>query len=360
MKRLLVGISALLCCSLASAQSVKVSELVYQTDSYNKYRLPWVTQSDNPQSAQRINDAIFSRSVAYLPGNDPQLTLNNAVKQGIDGVASLDYGLVESNDNFITLAIFTEFCGAYCESDTSQFSFDLKHGTGILLTDIIRPEALSSINDMIKANIRGEIDALIKRQNKSPTPVEKQDEDYVDYQAFYGDCWVMRDEGETLFTNSFSLEKGKLVFFNDRCSNHASRALDELGEFTTKIAVSKIADLLTPYGRSLLSGKKDGVISPPAQLFNRMLYGTIGNKTSIAINANCLSKSVNGAYFYTKYGQPIELNGSCQSANTPSVVMTTSSGDTAAERIELTLKEGQYQGSWISQGKTLPITILLP
>lgn len=362
MKGWLVGITSLLLSSLAIAGPATVSEVVYkqQGESYNRYRLPWVTQNDNPASAKRINDFIFSRFAQQLPGADPQATLNRIGQQGIEQTASLDFELVNNKNNILTINIIAEGCGAYCETYSNYTSFDLTTGANIDLDDIISPPAVTQLNQQVKSDIRHQITAFIEAQNNLPLEQKVKDEgEVVDYQQFYADCWAMTMD-DVSFVNKFFLDNGQLVFNNERCSNHASRALDDLGEFTSKIPVSELTGQFTPFGQNLIIDRAKTSVSPPAKLSGRTLYGTLGSKTPIVLSVSCSHNYIHGAYFYAQYGAPIELNGKCQSDSNQSYTMTTASGDIAAEQIELRLKDGIYQGTWSSNGKTLPLVIDLP
>lgn len=372
MKNVLVGIGLLCFSSLAFSQAetelppptMVIKDIVYNNDKlHNTYRFPELVSKEYPLSARRINDALFSHYLQRLSGKDPYLTLKSAVtpKEGAPvAIPFLDYAVVENNHKYITLTIQSEYCGAYCEYGNASHSFDVTHGTRIQLEDIFLPKALAQLEKEVKTDIRSTINALIKEQKKNPVPIEQQNEDYVDYQEFYGSCWVMSDSSTLDFTKAFSLKNGKLVFQNGRCSNHAGRALDELGEFITEIALEKYIDLLTPYGKSLLIEKETATIAPPPRFFGRMLYGTINNKLPIAIHVNCYGTSAYGAYYYTKFGQPLELYGTCEKSNIRSVQLTFNSDNAPKEEIKLTLKNGQYQGNWWSEGKNLPIVIELP
>lgn len=361
MKGLLVSVTSLLFSSLVMAAPATVSEVVYkqQGGSYHQYRLPWVTQKDNPSSAKRINDFMFSRFVQALPGSDPQATLNHIGKSGIEQTANLDFELINSSANILTINTMVEGCGAYCETYNIYISFDLANGTNIDLDDILSPRAISLLNQKVREDIRHQITAFIAKQQTLPMAQRtKNDDEYVDYQQFYAGCWAMTMD-DINYVSQFSLEKGKLVFSNGRCSNHASRALDELGEFTTKIAITEVADQLTPYGKNLFSDHAEPGISPKAKLSGRTLYGILGDNMPIVISVTCSHHYIEGAYFYAKYGSAIPLSGKCQDDNR-SYTMTSTSDDATLERIELTLKNDKYQGTWESNGKRLPIVIDLP
>lgn len=75
----------------------------------------------------------------------------------------------------------------------------------------------------------------------------------------------------------------------------------------------------------------------------------------IVMNITCNEASASGAYFYEKYGSPIELTGKCGTEDHPHYALRTSVSAETEEKITLDLNNGVYQGVWESNGKTLPI-----
>lgn len=255
MKGFLAGITALLLSSSVLAAQVKISEISYNypKSKESQYRLPWLIIKSNPDAARRINDTIFTRFVPHLPGKDPQATLNRMAKGKMGQIASLDFSVVNKSERILTLDIFSEACGRYCESRDAVMSFDLVTGTRISLGDIIMPDALETLNELVRSDIRRQITTFID-QHKSHAGDEPNDDSdgYIDYADFYASCLDRTTRGKE-YAQGLTLSKGKLVFHNGRCSNHAERALDELGDFTSKIPAADIASHLTPYGKSLFA-----------------------------------------------------------------------------------------------------------
>lgn len=361
MKGFLAGAAALLLSSSVLASQVKISEISYNyPDSKEKqYLLPWVTIKDNPQAARRINDYIFSRFASHLPGKDPQATLNRLAKAGMEPIASLSWSRVEATPRILTLDIFAEGCGAYCESWDTFLSFDLRSGTLINLDDVVTPDTRTRLNDLVRADVRQQITTFVAQQKALSTEEQRlEDDEYVDYQEFYASC-LARTETGTHYANDFSLAKNNFVFHNERCSNHASRALDELDTFTSKVPVADMRSNLTPYGLSLLTTDSTSTVAPPPSLNGRLLYGTLGEKTPVVLNITCRETSLDGAYFYRRFGAAIELHGTCPTSSDQPYVMKTYSEDGVTETITLTQAEGKYIGEWHSGDKVLPIEFAL-
>ncbi|MDO3405523.1 hypothetical protein QWI28_12455 [Citrobacter freundii] len=90
----------------------------------------------------------------------------------------------------------------------------------------------------------------------------------------------------TTSTNS-PCKKDHLAFLNGRCSNHASRALDELGDFTTKIPTAELQNRLTPYGQYLTGAKSTTQVSPAPGIDGKVMYGTLGKSMRIVLKVDC-------------------------------------------------------------------------
>lgn len=357
MKGHLGAFGLLLLSTGASATQLDTKSIAYHYPNSTEiqYRLPWFSSTDNPAAAKRINDYLFTSLLNQLPGKDPQATLNLLAKTGLDGTASLDYTVDYHRDNLLTINVLAEGCGAYCESYNLPMSFDLTSGAKISLQDVLKTEALVRMNNRIRNNIRTQINRFVAQQKALPMAEQRvEDDEVVDYEAFYANCYAL-DSHEIKYTDRFTIDKNRLVFLNERCSNHASRALDELGDFTSAIPVTAVKGSLTPYGKSLLLTEAQLGATPAPALSDKLLYGTLGKSMRIVLNVKCNGDYIHGNYYYEKFGTPIELSGKCSADNSQHYELTTSSQDVAKETFTLDLTGGHYQGVWTSNGKTLPV-----
>lgn len=356
MKGCLTGVAIWLLspCAMATSLEIKSLNYHYPDSTETQYRLPWITSADNPHAVKRINDFIFSRILNHLPGNDPQVTLNQLAKAGIDATANLDYRVEYQDSKILTLNLFVEGCGAYCETYTVPLSFDIASGANITLDALFSPQTIEQLNIRVRKDIREQITTFIEQhKSESAEQIKEEKGEDFNYEQFYASC-ATYEEG-LLYVDSFSLQNGDLVFLNGRCSNHAARALDELGDFTTKIAAATIHNQLTPYGQYLISGNREKPVSPAPRLHDNVVYGTLGKNTRITMNITCYQGAASGVYFYQKYGSPIDLTGKCSTEGDQRYVLKTGSTEGTEEKFELELKEGRYQGSWESNGKSLPV-----
>ncbi|WP_410750473.1 hypothetical protein [Citrobacter sp. U14242] len=357
MKGYLSGVALLLLSGYTTATQLEIKNIEYRypNSTEMQYRLPWFSSADNPTVAKRINDYIFASFINQLPGNNPQATVNQFAKSERNPTANLDYTVEYRDAKVLTLNMFVEGCGAYCESYNVPLSFDLANGAAITLNDLFSRATMAELNTRIRKDIRGQIDAFVAA-HKSQTPEqikEEKGEDF-DYADFYASCATYTDG--LYYIDKFSLQKGHLAFLNGRCSNHASRALDDLGDFTTKVPTAELHNQFTPYGQYLTTAKSTTPVEPAPSIDGKVMYGTLGKSMRIVLKVDCkYGDFFEGAYFYQKFCAPIELTGKCDVENNQHYELKTSAAEQTQEKITLDLKDGVYQGVWESNGKTLPV-----
>ncbi|HAU5677898.1 hypothetical protein OGV94_15450 [Citrobacter sp. Ce006] len=347
MKGYLSTVALLLFSGYACATQLEIKNLEYRypASTEMQYRVPWFTSKESPQVAKRINDYIFASFINQLPGNNPQTTVNQFANSEMNPTANLDYTIEYRDANVLTLNMFVEGCGAYCESYNVPISFDLASGAAITLNDLFSRSTMAELNTRIRKDIRSQIDTFVTAQKDGGDP---------GYAEFYASCATYTDG--LYYIDRFSLQKDHLAFLNGRCSNHANRAGDELGDFTTKIPTGELHKQFTPYGQYLTGAKSTTPVEPTPGIDGKVMYGTLGKSMRIVLKVDCkYGDFFEGAYFYQKFGAPIELTGKCDTADNRHYELKTSAAEQSEEKITLELKDGVYQGVWESNGKTLPV-----
>lgn len=347
MKGYLSTVALLLFSGYACATQLEIKNLEYRypASTEMQYRVPWFTSKESPQVAKRINDYIFASFINQLPGNNPQTTVNQFANSEMNPTANLDYTIEYRDANVLTLNMFVEGCGAYCESYNVPISFDLASGAAITLNDLFSRSTMAELNTRIRKDIRSQIDTFVTAQKDGGDP---------GYAEFYASCATYIDG--LYYIDRFSLQKDHLAFLNGRCSNHANRAGDELGDFTTKVPTGELHKQFTPYGQYLTGAKSTTAVEPTPGIDGKVMYGTLGKSMRIVLKVDCkYGDFFEGAYFYQKFGAPIELTGKCDTADNRHYELKTSAAEQSEEKITLELKDGVYQGVWESNGKTLPV-----
>ncbi len=201
--------------------------------------------------------------------------------------------------------------------------------------------------------LEGAIKAAARRKKKDP------DDDSADRLAMNKDCLERVDSEPStpwwLVNEEFSLDgHGGMKVTRNRCSNHAGRALDDVGDITIAIAAAELQGLLTPYGLSVVQQQGDAP-APPARFDGRELHGRVG-AAAITMKLEPLHEGgdTQGWYAYDRYRTPIKLAVHLQGGQVVAVEQTGSQG-----RFELTIAGGSLAGTWADtdRHKVLPAIV---
>ena len=210
---------------------------------------------------------------------------------------------VEMNEetNYVEVGISAEFCGAYCEGFNKTFVFDIYSGQLVTLIDLFAAEGMKGLQKKIIANNKKRIEPYLKNPPAENDP-EYFDGEYFLYKTCYEDLdkYYNLDEG-----TSFNITDGTISIIQGRCSNHASRAMDEVGRFVNKFTFKELEPYLSGEGKKYLSDHQYQLSS--IKTSSKVFHGKVANKYPITIISR---KGGYWAYWYDKYRTPIELRKS--------------------------------------------------
>ena len=129
----------------------------------------------------------------------------------------------------------------------------------------------------------------------------------------------------------------------ETCANHASRALDDLGEFANSLGYQALSADLSPYGRCLLLEKRSDCALPANSTAQGVYRGTLGRyPITLVIEQPYADHSLSASYFYDKHATQIELGGEFQQ----DYLTLHESGEPPA-RFELEFQaDGSLTGTW--------------
>ena len=236
--------------------------------------MPWVVGGP-PGVARRINDTVWREmlDIATAP-TQPGDTFTPPPDQLPQGTVSLAFSAAfvpTTKPRLLSLDFSGEACGAYCEDFTHTRLFDLRDGRQLSLGDLLTAKGFAEIGRRVDAQRRSayrqqvrQLKAVLK---SAPDDQRDSDSDDADRLALNEEC-LRRVAAEpstpdSLLSHSFKLNSRKeLVLSIGRCSNHASRALDDVGDITVTIPAATLKTSLTPYGRAVVL--QQGNAPPPA------------------------------------------------------------------------------------------------
>lgn len=321
-----------------------------------------------PLAAERINQAVFLDvlGAAAPEGSGPRFHLPAGAAP--EGFASLAFTAERNDPRILALRIDSDACGAYCETSSIHFAFDARTGRQLRAEELLVHRAFATVAGRMRqerirrytsqiAQLRHDLKEL--RAKKKPAAEEVTDaEDRI---ALNQECLAhaREDEGEkgerlveiALGFDVSLAERGSLVFRTGRCSNHASRALDDVGDISLAIPLTDLSELLTPYGRSVLLAEGDA--PPPANLFGQVLHGKVGKRAvTMRLDRPNADGSFAGHYFYDKFRKAIELTGWHKDHT---VEMTERFEQDRGGTFTLTEKSGRLVGTWAADDGSVPV-----
>lgn len=330
-------------------------------------RMPFVT-GGAPGVAKRINAAVWGEMLDGVPvPTAPGKTFTPPPGKEVQSTSSLKYKaefIPAASPRLLSLALDGEGCGAYCENFDYTRLFDLRDGRRLSLGDLLTPDGFADLGRRVDTERRsayrkqvreleGAIKAAARRKKKDP------DDDSADRLAMNKDCLERVDSEPStpwwLVNEEFSLDgHGGMKVTRNRCSNHAGRALDDVGDITIAIAAAELQGLLTPYGLSVVQQQGDAP-APPARFDGRELHGRVG-AAAITMKLEPLHEGgdTQGWYAYDRYRTPIKLAVHLQGGQVVAVEQTGSQG-----RFELTIAGGSLAGTWADtdRHKVLPAIV---
>ncbi|MBU1360475.1 MAG: hypothetical protein KKC85_12085 [Gammaproteobacteria bacterium] len=316
--------------------------------------------------AGRINDSVWRDMLDGLPApSTPGRTFTPPPDRLPQGTISLDYTtrfIPKTQPRLLSLAFSGEGCGAYCEDYSVDWTFDLRDGRKLVLGDLLTPEGFAAVGRQVDGERRSAYGQQVRKLRAALRSLGKHkidDEDLAERLALNEDCLKQVDSSPTapkrLLAESFKIDgRGGIVMSRGRCSNHAMRALDDVGDLSIPIAAAPLKPMLTAYGRAVVRAEGDAP-PPPDNIDGRELHGRLGNM-AITMKLEPFQDGVEtrGWYAYDKYRTPIALAVRKDGDDVQAVEQTTGRG-----RFDLTPAGASLAGTWSDKDerKELPVVL---
>jgi hypothetical protein len=331
--------------------------------------LPFVS-ANQPKIAKKINDYIYIDNLkALAPANAKDgitRKITEADDDPIAGVTSMQYKILLNNGKVLSLQFDNEFCGAYCEENTTNYSFDATTGRHLTLQDIFTDIGIETLKQKVykdrTAMMKQEIKKLLVKAEKlkrKKQTVNEEDDPELSI-GLYETCLetsaeMRKDEiksGDHHELAYFSVDAKGMTFTHERCSNHAGRALDSIDEFKNSYNFQSLKPYLTTYAKYLLLNDT-AKFELPNDITGQVYYGNIGQApiTLLIKLPEGYDRMLGATYFYDKYRQPIELSG------TGSTWTEINSTNKPQPTIKASWQGNMLAGQWQGSGKTLPFKI---
>lgn len=336
----------LLAVALPALADVRIDDLTDKRSDWETYRFPLLV-GDSPAIA-RINIFLHARELQALPGRFAKSPFEKVQpKDGeIWGVNSLDYQVVGQGPGYLSLNIDGEYTGAYTSQGSRSYNFDLASGQPIGLWQLLSPEGLLRVQgELQKQRVKRLEDFLATLPPTKAGDAEKlsDDEQWLeDQRAMYSQCLGTRRDA-SLDYDHLQLGSDSLTLIGETCANHASRALDDLGEFANSLGYQALSADLSPYGRCLLLEKRSDCALPANSTAQGVYRGTLGRyPITLVIEQPYADHSLSASYFYDKHATQIELGGEFQQD-----YLTLHENGEPPARFELEFQaDGSLTGTW--------------
>lgn len=324
-------------------------------------KMPFIS-SDPVTVGARITALLFVSHMGMAPPTRPGDSFAPQPDQLPEGTASQEFEVTRNDARVLTIAFDIEGCGAYCESYRQLYSFDARNGRLLALEELLTPGSLSAVAEQVGRDRAQRYAAQLQGLKRDLAAAQKSHAavDVIDDLQLRIDLnqeCLEREQGRprdaaSLRFARFSLPSNGLVLHTERCSNHATRALDDVGDVDTSLSAADLTKWLTPYGKALVLGQGDA--PPPASVFGQLLRGKVGS-AAVTLQLDLVNSddSLSGRYFYERYARVIPLQGK-RSGNT---LTLTEEADGKKAELTLTVRGDSITGHWQGNGKTLPVVL---
>ncbi|RZI93067.1 MAG: hypothetical protein EOP78_12000 [Variovorax sp.] len=348
--------AAALTVAVAEAAPLRVQTLTQKTET-GRQRFPMVS-SDDAVTAARINHRLFIDTFERMAPARAADGLREVDAQSWRALPELGFRVVRNDARLLSIELMGESCGAYCESFTVSHAFDAATGRHLEIDDLFTRDGRDAIARTVQsANmdaVRKQIATLKKTRARLSKTTPGATSDVDDALLLYESCLTERTAPSwrgIAGTGQLSVEAQAVVFSQGRCSNHAMRALDDLGDFATRLPMAQLRPWLTPYGAALLLG--EGAAPAPVSPSGQVLRGTLGDRLPVTLWLRSVYEdgSVGGVYFYDRFRRPISLLGQYRGG-----VLELKESESGGQW-RLKAEGAALRGTWQDGAKTLPATL---
>lgn len=263
---------------------------------------PLISYAVDSRVENKINTFLQVDQLEYIPGStqNPFKLVSTGKTSYSNYVYFYSWKKLETPKNILSLGLDGEASGAYPEGFSIWKNFDLRTGNFINAKDLFQPGSVKTVENLIQKSVKKEVNDFLAQLKAEKNPSEEV-EDQI---AIYEDCFT----DFTLEDIEYYFGKDKLTFVAGRCSNHAMRALDDLGSHVVEIPYKDLEKYWSSYAKNLLSGSEK---TDRTNLSHKLYKGKIDGKYPITVLIYKVYEdgSFSANYWYDKNKKLIEWNG---------------------------------------------------
>ncbi|SDJ43707.1 hypothetical protein [Chryseobacterium jejuense] len=288
-----------------SQKNLKISDLQPKTEDST---FPVVSYAENPLVENKINTFLQVNELEYIPnsGSNPFKLVSTGTTSYANYVYFYSWKKLETPKNILSIGMDGEASGAYPEAFSDWKNFDLRTGNFINVQDLFQANSIKSLEHLLGQKVKKRVnDFLAELKSEKNPPVETEEQI-----GLYEGC----STEQSLDDIRYFFGKDKLTFVAGRCSNHAMRALDDLGSHEIELTYKELEKYWSPYARNLLSGSDK---MEKTSFKNKLYKGKIDGKYPITVLVSRFypaddssgMSSFNAEYWYDKNKKLIKWDG---------------------------------------------------
>ncbi|WP_333596875.1 hypothetical protein [Chryseobacterium flavum] len=291
--------------SFSQQKNLKITDLQPKTEDST---FPVISYTENPVVEHKINTFLQVNELEYVPdsGSNPFKLVSTGTTSYFNYIYFYGWEKLETPENILTIGIDGEATGAYPEAFSDWKSFDLRTGNYINAQDLFQADAVKIVEHLIEQKVEKRVHDFLAELKSAKDP-HAETEDQI---ALYEDC----STGQSLDDIRYFFGKDKLTFVAGRCSNHAMRALDDLGNHEVELTYKELEKYWSPYAANLLNGSAK---IEKTSFRNKLYKGKIDGKYPVTVlvsrfysadNPSGIS-AFNAVYWYDKNKKLIKWDG---------------------------------------------------
>ncbi len=340
---------------ISSLADSSISTLEATRSEWSTYRFPLF--EGESAALERINTYLHAFELDGLPGRFEQSPFERVWPKDGEGhgVVSLDYEIHAKTPGFLSLDIIGEYYGAYLSLGRNSYAFALTDGLPLSLSELFSEPGMQQLRAQISRARVDRIETFI-----AAIPANGASEDEAEMatiqREIYGDC-LPRHRNTTLDHDRLVLGQTQLTLIAERCSAHAVRALDDLGEFSNSFAYTELAEALSPYGRCLLLEQRSDCRDLSRPQISGVYRGAVDGRQRITLVIAPYASGVSRAvYFRDEDATKVTLSARPQ-PNSGRVHLQEQGATPAMFELWLE-RDGELSGTWQEKGgPRLPVEL---
>ncbi|MCE3076701.1 hypothetical protein [Chryseobacterium gwangjuense] len=263
---------------------------------------PVISYAENPRVENKINTFLQVNELEYIPnsGSDPFKLVSTGTTSYSNYVYFYSWDKLETPKNILSIALDGEASGAYPEGFSIWKNFDLRTGNLINAQDLFQNQSIKTVERLIEQKVKKRVNDFLAELKSAKNPSEETEEQIGIYEGCFTEV--------SLYDIRYFFGKDKLTFVAGRCSNHATRALDDLGSHELEFTYKELEKYWSPYAKNLLSGSEK---IDRTSFSNKLYKGTIDGKYPITVLINQINEdnSFSASYWYDKNKKLISWSG---------------------------------------------------